>query len=116
MELYDVKSVYNGFEYPAEFVKVLNLNLIDFEFWYFMTCEQTDIRIKGLQSRYSIRKLIPFARRDDCDDVACFEVRKSNRVQIIHDFADEGYEQRKEYECFWDWFKAAVDEMITSDE
>lgn len=51
MELYDVKSVYNGFEYPAEFVKVLNLNLIDFEFWYFMTCDQIDIRIKGLQSR-----------------------------------------------------------------
>lgn len=27
-------------------------------------------------------------------------------------FASEGYEQRDEYECFWDWMKMAVDELI----
>ena len=65
---------------------------------------------------YPQRKLIPFARRDDGDDIACFEVGKENRVQIIHDFASAGYEQRKEYECFWDWFRDAVEEMINKDE
>ena len=29
-----------------------------------------------------------------------------------HDFASEGYEQRKEYECFWDGFRDAINEMI----
>lgn len=40
--------------------------------------------------------VIPFARRDDNDDIACFEVGKGKSVQIIHDFASEGFEQRKE--------------------
>ena len=49
---------------------------------------------------------------DDNDDIACFEVEKGGKVQIIHDFASAGYEQRKEYDCFWDWFMDAVKEMI----
>ena len=57
-----------------------------------------------------------FARRDDGDDIACFEIGKGNKVQIVHDFASAGYEQRKEYDCFWDWFKDAVEEMIKEDE
>lgn len=88
------------------------LNLLDFEFWYFMTNEQVSTRINGLMKRYPNRKLVPFARRDDSDDIACFEVGKEPKVQIIHDFASEGYEQRGEYEGFWDWMKMAVDELI----
>lgn len=56
--------------------------------------------------------VIPFARRDDNDDIACFEVGKGKSVQIIHDFASEGFEQRKEQGCFWDWFRDAIDKMI----
>ena len=41
-----------------------------------------------------------------------FEVGKGEKVQIIHDFASEGYEQRNEYNDFWDWLKDAIDEMI----
>ena len=93
-----------------------SLNLVDLDLWYLMNKEQVEIRIKGLKDRYPQRKLIPFARRDDGDDIACFEVGKENRVQIIHDFASAGYEQRKEYECFWDWFRDAVEEMINEDE
>ena len=69
-------------------------------------------RLKGVTERYPNRKLIPFARRDDNDDIACFEVGKGEKVQIIHDFASEGYEQRNEYNDFWDWLKDAIDEMI----
>lgn len=112
MELYNIEPIYCDFQYPLEFIKIVNLNLIDFDMWYLMSNEQVDIRIKGLRSRYPSRKLVPFARRDDNDDIACFEVGKGNNVQIIHDFASEGFEQRKEYECFWEWFKDAIDEMI----
>ena len=69
-------------------------------------------RLKGVTERYPNRKLIPFARRDDNDDIACFEVEEGEKVQIIHDFASEGYEQRNEYNDFWDWLKDAIDEMI----
>ena len=86
------------------------------DLWYLMTKEQVEIRIIGLKNRYPERQLVPFARRDDGDDIACFEIGKGNKVQIVHDFASAGYEQRKEYDCFWDWFKDAVEEMIKEDE
>lgn len=116
MELYDIKKIYSDFEYPAEFVKIAELNLADFDMWYLMDAKQVDKRIKGLQDRYPSRQLIPFARRDDCDDIACFEVGKGNRVQIVHDYASAGWERRKGYECFWDWFRCAIEEMIAGDE
>lgn len=112
MEIYNINNVYDNYDYPKEFLKIVELNLVDFEMWYLMSTEQVEIRIKGLRSRYPSRKLIPFARRDDNDDIACFEVGRGNKVQIIHDFASEGYEQRKEYDCFWDWFRNAIEEMI----
>lgn len=101
-----------GFEYPQSIVKVVELNLVDFDLWYIMDEKQVLQRIEGLKQRYPKRKLIPFARRDDNDDIACFEVDKGEKVQIIHDFASEGYEQRKEYNDFWEWMENAVAEMI----
>ena len=111
MELFNVKQIYKEFKYPASFIKAIDLNLVDFDFWYFMTREQVSIRINGLIKRYPNRKLIPFARRDDSDDIACFEVGKDSKIQIIHDFASEGYEQRGEYNNLWDWMKAAIEEL-----
>ena len=112
MELFNIKEIYEDFQYPKSFVKAVELNLVDFEFWYIMTNDQVFTRINGLTKRYPNRKLVPFARRDDSDDIACFEVGKELKVQIIHDFASEGYEQRGEYDDFWSWMKAAVDELI----
>ena len=112
MELYNIDAIYSEYVYPVEYIKILELNLVDFDMWYLMSNEQVDIRIKGLKARYPSRNLIPFARRDDNDDIACFEVGKGNCVQIIHDFAGEGFEQRREYDCFWDWLRDAIDEMI----
>jgi hypothetical protein len=31
---------------------------------------------------------------------------------VIHDFAEEGWEAEAEYASFWDWFRAAVEDMI----
>lgn len=116
MKIYDVSKVYEKFNYPKSFMKIIELNLVDFDFWYLMSSEQVEIRIKGLKERYPDRKLIPFARRDDNDDIACFDIEKNNKVQIIHDFASVGYEQRREYDTFWDWFKVAIQEMIDKEE
>ena len=49
-----------------------------------------------MKKRYPNRKLIPFAKRVDNDDTACFEIGKGSKVQLIHDFASEGFEQRKD--------------------
>lgn len=112
MNLLVTTELYDGFEYPLAFEKIVDLNLIDLDLWYLMSNEQVLTRIEGLKKRYPTRKLIPFARRDDNDDIACFEVEKEDKVQIIHNFASVGYEQRHEYNNFWDWFKEAMEEMI----
>ena len=43
---------------------------------------------------------------------SCFEIEKGNKVQLIHDFAAEGWEQRKEFNDFWEWVEYAVKCMI----
>ncbi len=59
---------------------LLQYNLLDFDLWYIMDEERVLNRLKGVTERYPNRKLIPFARRDDNDDIACFEVGKGEKV------------------------------------
>jgi hypothetical protein len=101
-----------GFEYPESFNKIIELKLLDFDFWYIMNEEQALRRLAGLRVRYPKRYLVPFARRDDNDDIACFDLEEPNKVQIIHDFASEGFEQRKTYTDLWEWIQDAIHEMI----
>lgn len=100
------------YKYPEAYKKVVNLNLANFEVWYLMESEIATRRYYDLKKRYPKRALIPFARRGDNDDIACFEIGKEDTVQIIHDFSSEGFEQRYEYQDVWEWVRAAVDEMI----
>lgn len=101
-----------GFEYPEGFLKLIELKLLDFDLWYIMSEEQALKRLVGLRERYPKRVLVPFARRDDNDDISCFDLSEPNKVQIIHDFASEGYEQRETYEDIWKWLQKAISELI----
>ena len=112
IQLLDEYERPNSFAYPQAIIKLLELNLINFDVWYFMDKESAKIRLAGLQKRYPSRTLIPFARRGDCDDIACFEVGEGERVFVIHDFASKGYEQREVYENVWEWLKDVVNTMI----
>ena len=49
MEILNVQQMFEGYEYPREFLKIVELNLIDLDFWYVMPKEQLEIRIKGLK-------------------------------------------------------------------
>ncbi len=77
-----------------------------------MGAELAEGYTRDLKDRFPARNLIPFAKRKDCDDVACFELEKLGKIDIIHDFCDSGWEQRGEYDSFWDWFMEAIEEMI----
>ena len=90
----------------------IELGSFNFKLWYFLDINQIERRSKQLFERYPKRKLIPFAARTDCDDIACFEVGNPSGVNLIHDFAGEGYEQRDIYDNFWSWFEDAISEMI----
>ena len=58
MEIYDVSKVYQEFNYPKEFLKIVELNLVDFDFWYLMSKEQVEKRIKGFYYSYINRSSI----------------------------------------------------------
>lgn len=107
-KFYIDESIY---KYPHSYKKLVNLNLLDFELWYLIEAEQATRRYYELQKRYN-RNLIPFARRDDNDDIACFEIGKGNKVQLIHDFSSSGFEQRREFDDIWEWVMFAITEMI----
>ncbi|WP_096815441.1 hypothetical protein [Pseudolactococcus piscium] len=101
-----------NFEYPESYEKLIDLGLVNFDIWFLMGKEQATSIFSGMQERYPNRKLIPFAKRADNDDTACFEVGKKNKIQLIHDFATEGFEQRGEFEDLWEWVKSAVETMV----
>jgi len=115
IELLNEDELPDGFTYPNALCKIVELGLVNLDVWYFMTKEQVIVRQKGLKERYPNRRLLPFARRGDNDDIACFEIGQGEKVFVIHDFASSGYEQRQIFNCVWDWFKYAIDIMIDYD-
>lgn len=80
--------------------------------WHVMPRELALKRMRGLRQRYA-RKYVPFARRQDNDDLACFDPSVPDVVVVIHDFASEATEVRRQFPSFWDWFRMAIEDMIT---
>lgn len=111
----ELENYFDGFTFPQSFIKVIELNLVDYEYWYLMSKEQILARREELLGRFPNRNLIPFARRDNNDDIACFEIGYGEKVFIVHDFASEGYERRQEFDNFWSWFISAIKELIGID-
>ncbi len=112
MQLYDASTKFPEFEYPDGLKKVADLELTDLDIWFILDAAFAKTYCDSIAERYPERSLIPFAKRSDCDDVACFEVDKPGTVQIIHDFADPGWEQREEFPDFWSWFSSAINLLI----
>jgi hypothetical protein len=100
------------FVYPPEFKRVVELGLINFHPWEILVDDRVFSRYEGLKKRYPKRKLIPFAQRRDCDDVACWDLNNGNKPVIIHDYASVGFELVAQYDTFWDWFRDAMEDMI----
>ena len=100
------------FDYPQEFLRIVDQNLLDFDPWIILQGERLRTRFQGMKERFPSRELVPFARREDNDDVACWEKGNSERVVIIHDFSSSGYEQKESFSSFWNWFRNIIEEMI----
>lgn len=53
-------------------------------------------------------KIVPFARRGDCDDIACFLVRPERvEILLVHGWTTDGYDVIAKYKTFEDWIEAA---------
>ena len=91
--------------YPSAYLDLVKNGEDEFLPWYLMDKDQLLIRYNGMQMRYPDKTLFPFARDDNSDDVACWEEGKPNKVILIHDFASPGFENKKEFESFEEWYK-----------
>ncbi len=101
----------DGFVYPALFVRVVELGLTRLEPWWVLDGESLRARLVGMRQRYPTRQLVPFAARQDRDDVACWD-GEPERVVIIHDFASPGWEFVREFDNFGEWLRSAIDDLI----
>lgn len=93
-----------GFVYPHEFLRIVDLGLVNLEPWYILYDQFLTDRYEGLRDRYPDHTLIPFAARQDRDDVACWGERPPN-VIVIHDFASPGWERRATFPDFYSWLR-----------
>jgi hypothetical protein len=100
-----------GFAYPGEFLRIVDLGLLRLEPWWIIEGQVLRDRYAGLKARYPTRQLVPFAVRQDRDDVASFDADARN-VAIIHDYADAGWEKRTEFRDFNSWLRHAFEELI----
>jgi hypothetical protein len=97
-----------------KYQKILERGLINFRPWKFLSLEKSSDYSLDLSLRYPKRKLIPFAIRTDCDDVACWDLSKNNdKIYIIHDFASEGWEEQQVFENFDECFLLIINDMFS---
>jgi hypothetical protein len=105
-----------GLALPSGYQTAIDLNLVNLQPWHFLSDDEFDYLYAGVNKRYPERQVIPFARRSDSVDVACFVLQDSEQqagqIIVIHDFASPGFEVVARMEKFWPWFRHAVDEMI----
>lgn len=101
-----------GFRYPRAFERLLSCGLVNLEPWHVLSGDRLLWQLNGLQSRYPSQLAIPFAYRQDNDDVACFDAVRAEAVVVIHDFASAGHEVEAEFESFEAWLRAAFDDYL----
>ena len=113
LALLDADSLPDWFQYPVALTGLLENEDIDFGPWQLLHGEWLGVRHAGLKKRFPNLELVPFARRLDNDDIACFDVSteaESRKVKIIHDFASPGWEDRGGFNDFKAWLDAAKEE------
>jgi hypothetical protein len=106
-DLLTIDELPSGFIYPEEFLDVIKSGVIDIGPWQFLTGRWLRVRNVGLPERFPDRRLVPFARRLDSDDVACWDMERPKAVCIVHDFCAPGWERREEYGSFMQWYDIA---------
>jgi hypothetical protein len=102
-----------GFAYPPEYLRAVDLGLVALEPWWLLTGDRLRQRFAGLQRRYGDRRYVPFAERQDNDDIACWAGSPPD-VLIVHDHASPGWELRGREPIigFHAWLRQAVEDFI----
>jgi hypothetical protein len=98
------------FIYPQHLLDLLAKGDIDYGPWQLLHGALLELRDTGLKRNFPAQRLVPFARRLDSDDVACFDASAESAgpaVKIIHDFCSPGWEDRGGFHDFNAWLVSA---------
>ena len=68
-------AVEQGVSLPSGYQEAKDMNLVNLRPWHFVSDKEFDLLFAGIKNRYPDRTVIPFARREDNDDVAAFVSR-----------------------------------------
>lgn len=114
----DKIEIISGFIFPPNFLTEIAVDpLPEYEPWFYL-CKFPENLIYWMQQaekQYPTRNLIPFAKYELNDDVACFDANDLSgdpKVLIIHFFASTGWELHGEYQSFNDWLTAVSDDGV----
>ncbi len=107
-----------GFKFPKAYLDYVNQKKIPrLTPWFFMCLASDtgyyDTWLKILKKQYPTRQLVPFAKWEFDDDVACFEPSDNPDlpgIHYIHSFTKAGYEERGYCATFEEWLKIALEE------
>lgn len=103
-----------GYPYPTNFIKLASIEPeTDIEPWWLLVYNEGTINnwYKTLKQLYPERTLIPFAKFNANDDIACFDgddFSGQPHVLIIHAYASEGWELHATYASFDKWLEEAM--------
>jgi hypothetical protein len=77
--------------------------------WYLV--QEVDIYEIGQEQDGN--RLIVFARRQDCDDLACYLLKdgQAKEVLLIEGWTSNGYDVLQRYENIWDWLKSVIEDI-----
>lgn len=106
-------------EFERALQHVVRMGLMNLEPWRIYATEDEACEVsEDLNGRYPTRKVQCFAERVDTDDVACLVLspapdERAGSIIVVHDFADRGWEVAAVFPDLWEWFRSAVEDMIT---
>lgn len=83
-ELLSQKNLPAWFSYPDEFLNLVDEGQVDIGPWQILLGKWLVARFAGMRQRYPDCELIPFARRLDCDDVACWDKSSPGAIFVTY--------------------------------
>jgi hypothetical protein len=108
-----------NFEVPSGYKWLIDRGLVGFaansslQPWHYLPSRHVFDLKERWPSGSANTRLVAFAKRQDCDDLACFEVigPRAERVIVVHGWTADGYQVDRMYQTFWEWLKAVIDDI-----
>lgn len=104
-----------NYPYPENFLNFATIQPeVDIEPWWLLIYSKGKVNNwhETLKKLYPKRTLVPFAKFNANDDIACFDgedISGNPKIFIIHAYASEGWELHDTYPHFDEWLKKAIE-------